>query len=425
MTDSSLTTRRALLQAGSVGIAALTLGKVARAAPARVETPAAKLGYIALTDSAPVIIAKVKGMFDRHGMTEVSVAKQASWGGTRDNLELGSGGGGIDGGHVLSPLPYFMTLGTITKNKQPVPMAILARLNVNGQGISVEAEYANVHADLGAAKMKPIIAKRKAAGTKIIMAMTFPGGTHDLWLRYWLAASGINPDVDVEVITIPPPQMVANMKAKTMEAFCVGEPWNAQLVNQKIGYTAVSTGQIWMDHPEKAFAMRADWVAAHPNAAAALTAAVIEAQIWCDDPKNLAEMVAIVSSRDWFKVPAADIQDRLAGNFDFGDGRVVKNAPYKMKFWANHASYPYRSHDLWFLTENQRWGKLPAGLNTTKAIAAVNREDIWRAGAALAKVPAGAMPKSTSRGIEHFFDGKTFDPAKSAAYLAGLSIRKA
>jgi nitrate/nitrite transport system substrate-binding protein len=426
--SNGTTTRRGILRAGGMAAGAVAIASVSRSARAggsAPETPTAKLGYIALTDAAPVIVAKAKGFFDRHGMTDVTVAKQASWGGTRDNLELGSGGGGIDGAHILTPMPYFMTLGTITKNKLPVPMAILARLSLNGQGISVEQEYLNVHADLGAAKMKPIIAKRKASGRKIVMAMTFPGGTHDLWLRYWLAASGINPDVDVDLITIPPPQMVANMKAQTMEAFCVGEPWNAQLVAQKIGYTAVSTGQLWLDHPEKSFAMRADWVAAHPKAAVALTAAIIEAQQWCDDPKNLVEMVAIVSSRDWFKVPATDIQDRLAGTFDFGDGRVVKSAPYRMKFWANHASYPYRSHDLWFLTENQRWGKLPPALDTTKVIAAVNREDVWRAAAAAAKVSAGAMPKSQSRGVEHFFDGKTFDPAKPAAYLASLTIRKA
>ncbi len=212
--------RRRLLQAAGAIVGASATAGVAHAATAGgPETPAVRLGYIALTDAAPVIIAKAKGFFAKFGMTDVTVLKQASWGGTRDNLELGSGGGGIDGAHILSPMPYFMTLGTITKNKQPVPMAILARLNTNGQGISVEAEYLDVRADLGAAKMKPIIAKRKAAGTRIVMAMTFPGGTHDLWLRYWLAASGINPDADVELITVPPPQMVANMKARTMEAF--------------------------------------------------------------------------------------------------------------------------------------------------------------------------------------------------------------
>ncbi len=129
--------------------------------------------------------------------------------------------------------------------------------------------------------------------------------------------------------------------------------------------------------------MRADWVAAHPNAALALTAAVIEAQRWCDNPANNAKLAEIIGGRDWLKVPVTDIQDRLAGNFTMGDGRVYKNAPFKMKFWASNASFPYKSHDLWFLTEDQRWGKLPATVDKKAVIARVNRSDIWRRAAAL------------------------------------------
>ena len=304
------------------------------------------------------------------------------------------------------------------------PMSILARLNVNGQAISVEKEYLTAKADLDAAKMKGIIAKRKAAGNKITMAMTFPGGTHDMWIRYWLAAGGIDPDKDLELITVPPPQMVANMRANTMEAFCVGEPWNDQLVAQKLGYTAVSTGQMWMNHPEKSFAMRSDWVAKYPNAAAALTAAIIDAQRWCDNPANIARMASAIGGRDYLKVPVTDIMDRLAGNFTMGDGRVFKNAPFKMKFWAANASFPYKSHDLWFLVENQRWGKLPMTTNKAALIAKVNRADIWRKAAAMAKVPAAQVPKSDSRGVEKFFDGKVFDPGNPAAYLASLAIKR-
>ncbi|WP_082594895.1 CmpA/NrtA family ABC transporter substrate-binding protein [Sphingomonas sp. Root710] len=417
--------RRAFLKTGATaaaGLAAAGLGSSpALAAGGKPEVTGAKLGFIALTDAAPLIVAKELGLFAKYGMPDVVVAKQASWAGTRDNLVLGAAAGGIDGAHILSPMPYLLTLGTIGK---ATPMSILARLNVNGQGISVEKEYLGARADINSARMKPLIAQRKAAGRKITMAMTFPGGTHDLWIRYWLAAQGINPDVDVELITIPPAQMVANMKANTMEAFCVGEPWNDQLVAQKLGYTAVSTGQLWMNHPEKAFAMRSDWVAAHPNAAIALTAAVIEAQRWCDVPANNAKLAEIVGGRDWLKVPVTDIQDRLLGNFNMGDGRVFKNAPFKMKFWASNASFPYKSHDLWFLTEDQRWGKLPANLNTKAVIAKVNRADIWRKAAALAKVPAAQIPKSDSRGVERFFDGKVFDPANPAAYLASLKIKK-
>ena len=422
--------RRSFVQLGGAAATTALLGAAnvafpagAFAAGAGPEVKGGKLGFIALTDASPLIIAKELGLFAKYGMPDVEVLKQASWGATRDNIVLGSAGGGIDGAHILTPMPYMLTLGTINQGK-PVPMNILARLNVNGQGISVEKEYLTAKADLDASKMKGIIAKRKAAGNKITMAMTFPGGTHDLWIRYWLAAGGIDPDKDLELITIPPAQMVANMKANTMEAFCVGEPWNDQLIAQGIGYSAVSTGQMWMNHPEKSFAMRADWVAKYPRAAIAITAAVIEAQRWCDVPANIPKMAQIVGGRDWLKVPVTDIQDRLAGNFNMGDGRVIKNAPFKMKFFAQNASFPYKSHDLWFLTEDQRWGKLPMALNKNAVIAKVNRSDIWRKAAAAAKVPGSLIPKGESRGIEKFFDGKLFDPGNPDAYLKSLAIKR-
>jgi nitrate/nitrite transport system substrate-binding protein len=383
------------------------------------EVKGAKLGFIALTDAAPIIVAKELGLFAKHGMPDVVVAKQASWAATRDNLVLGSTGGGIDGAHILTPMPYLMTLGVQGK---ATPISILARLNVNGQAISVSKEYLAAKADLNAGKMKGVIEQRKAAGKKITMAMTFPGGTHDMWIRYWLASSGIDPDKDVDLITVPPPQMVANMKADTMDAFCVGEPWNDQLVAQQLGYTAVSTGQMWMDHPEKAFAMRSDWVAANPNAAVALTAAIIEAQRWADNPGNIARLAMMIGGRDYLKVPVSDIADRLQGNFTMGDGRKFPNAAFKMKFFANNASFPFKSHDLWFLTENQRWGKLPMNLNTTAAIAKVNRSDIWRKAAASLGLKG---PASDSRGVEKFFDGKQFNPANPKAYLASLAIKRA
>jgi nitrate/nitrite transport system substrate-binding protein len=154
--------------------------------------------------------------------------------------------------------------------------------------------------------------------------MTFPGGTHDLWIRYWLAAGGIDPDKDVSTIVVPPPQMVANMKVGTMDAFCVGEPWNEQLVNQNIGFTAATTGEIWFRHPEKILGMRADWVDANPRATQAIMMAVMEAQMWCEKMENKQEMAEIVGRRQWFNVPVADIIGRLKGDINYGDGRAPR-----------------------------------------------------------------------------------------------------
>ena len=268
---------------------------------------------------------------------------------------------------------------------------------------------------------KAKFAQLKGAGNIAKIAMTWRGGTHDLWIRYWLASAGINPDADVSLIVIPPPQMVANMKTGTQDAFCVGEPWNGQLVNQKIGYTACLTSEMWMNHPEKCLGVRADWVAKYPRAAQALTMAVMEAQMWCDKMANRPAMCSIVSGRQYINVPMGDILPRLQGTVDYGDGRTLKGSGHVMKFWADNASFPWKSHDLWFLTEDVRWGVLPASTNRTALVGKVNRADVWREAA---KELGAAAPASDSRGPEKFFDGKVFDPGNSAAYLASQPIKR-
>ncbi len=389
------------------------------------EVTKATLGFIALSDAGPLFVAKDKGLFAKYGMPDVEVAKQASWGTTRDNLVLGSEGNGIDGAHILTPMPYLISSGKVTQNNVPTPMYILARLNLDSQCISVSNEYADLKLGVDTAPFKVALEKKKAAGKSIKAAMTFPGGTHDLWIRYWLAAGGIDPDKDIETIVVPPPQMVANMKVGTMDCFCVGEPWNLQLINQKIGYTAVNTGEIWAKHPEKSLGMRAAWVDKYPKAAQAILMAVMEAQQWADKAENKKELATIMGKRQWMNCPVEDVYDRSAGKFDYGiPGKVVENSPHIMKYWRDFASYPFQSHDLWFLTEDIRWGKYDAGFDTKALIAKVNREDLWKEAAKTMGVAVAEIPTSTSRGKETFFDGKVFDPENPAAYLKSLSIKR-
>ncbi|HTI87501.1 MAG TPA: CmpA/NrtA family ABC transporter substrate-binding protein [Alphaproteobacteria bacterium] len=427
----AITRRRVLKDGARIAGTAALMAAVRSAFPAGVfaqaagpETTKATFGYIALTDSSPLIIAKEKGLFAKYGLPNVEVTKQASWASTRDSIELGSGAGGIDGAHILTPMPYLITSGKVTKNNQPLPMYIMARLNVNGQCISVAKEHLPTGVKLDSSVLKASFRKMAAAGKEVRCAMTFPGGTHDMWIRYWLAAGGIDPDKDVQTIVVPPPQMVANMKVGTMEAFCVGEPWNDQLVHQNIGFTALTTGELWKDHPEKSFAVRANWADKNPKAAKAALMAVQEAQMWCDKAGNKQEMCEIVARRSWFNVPVEDIVSRAQGNIDYGDGRKVENSPHIMKYWANFASYPFRSHEQWFLTENIRWGKLPPDFDVKGIISKVNREDLWKESAKAIGVTDAGIPKSTSRGVETFFDGKTFDPDKPDVYLASLNIKK-
>jgi nitrate/nitrite transport system substrate-binding protein len=401
------------------------LGGVHVAHAAGPEVTKAILGYIALMDASALVIAKEKGIFAKHGMPDVEVAKQASWGATRDNLVLGSENNGIDGAHILTPMPYLISTGKVTQNNVPTPMYLLARLNLDAQAISVSNEYKDLKVTADASALKEAFAKKKAEGKEVKVAMTFPGGTHDLWIRYWLAAAGIDPDKDLATIVVPPPQMVANMKVGNMDAFCVGEPWNEQLVNQGIGFTACTTGEIWAKHPEKALGLRAAWVDKNPNAARALLMAVMEAQRWCDKMENKAELAEIVGRRQWFNVPVPDIIGRLKGDVNYGNGRVATGTKEYMKFWSDHASYPFKSHDTWFVTEDIRWGKFEPTTDIKALVDKVNREDIWRDAAKALSLPASDIPASTSRGKETFFDGKVFDPADPMAYLKSLSIKRA
>ncbi|WP_127471478.1 CmpA/NrtA family ABC transporter substrate-binding protein [Thiomicrorhabdus aquaedulcis] len=421
--------RRTLLKGAGIGLASGLLpglsgmAHAAIAPTGKLETTKAKLGFIALTDAAPLFVAIEKGFFAKHGMTDVEVLKQSSWGTTRDNLVLGSGKGGIDGAHILTPMPYLISSGAVTPNNIPVPMYVLARLNLAGQCISVGNEYADLKVGTNTSEFKTALAAKKTKGVAVNAAMTFPGGTHDLWMRYWLSAGGINPSSEVSTIVVPPAQMVANMKVGSMDTFCVCEPWNQQLINQKIGYTANTTGELWHNHPEKAFSMRADYVDANPNSTQALIMAVMEAQMYCEQAENREEVAKICSSRRWINAPFKDIVDRMQGNFDYGTGRVVENHPDQMRYWKDQASYPFKSHDLWFLTENKRWGYLPMNLDSNALIAQVNREDLWRKAAESLGIDKADIPTGTSRGKETFFDGKVFDPENPQAYLDSLAIK--
>ena len=423
--------RRQVVRAGLAATAAIALhgGAAAslftvlpvQAAPGKPETTSVNLGFIALTDAAPLIIAKEKGFFAKAGMTGVELKKQTSWAVTRDNLELGSARGGIDGAHLLTPMAYLLTTGAISKSKQPVPMALLARLNTQGQGISASKEFLVAKLKAKTPNLMSVVNKKNATGDKFKAAVTFPGGTHDLWMRYWLAANGVDPNKDADLVVIPPPQMVANMQSGTMDVFCVGEPWNERLVNKKLGYTVAQTGEIWKEHPEKSFAVRADWAKAHPNATLRLLMAVQQAQKWADNPANTSELAKILAQDKYVKATVEDLLPRLQGNVDYGDGRNVKNSPYKMKFWGNNASYPYKSHDTWFVTEDMRWGYLPKGTDIKSLVNKVNRSDLWKAAAKANGY--NEIPGSDSRGVEMFFDGVRFDPNNPKAYLNSLKIK--
>ncbi|MBD3883971.1 ABC transporter substrate-binding protein [Phormidium tenue FACHB-886] len=417
-----------------LGISAPTTAAVAASPLASTETPettAVKLGFIPIVEAAPLIVAQAKGFFAKYGMTNVEIAKQANWASARDNVAIGSQGGGIDGGQWQMPMPHLLSEGIITDGNK-VPMYALAQLNTHGNGIAI----ANIHQGKGLGLKINNAADyvrevQRTQGRKFKAAYTFPNVNQDFWIRYWLAAGGVDPDNDVDLIAVPPAETVQGMRNGTMDAFSTGDPWPYRIVSDKIGFMAALTSEIWKFHPEEYLAIRADWVDQNPKATKALLKGIMEAQQWCDKPENRAELVQIVAGRNFFNIPKAVIEPPYAGKYAMGDGKAaiddIKQGPLYWKDDIGNVSYPYKSHDLWFLTETMRWnfhnGAI-ADVDTAKQLVdRVNREDLWREAAQEAGF--SDIPSSTSRGVETFFDGVKFDPENPEAYLNSLKIKRA
>lgn len=394
------------------------------------ETTTVKLGYIPIVEAAPLIIAREKGFFAKYGMKDVDLSKQASWGSMRDNTEIGAAGGGVDGGQYQMPMPHLITEGRITKGNQKIPMYVLAQLITQGNGIALANKHAGKGLGLDLSKSgKGLFDQLKSANTPFSAAYTFAQVNQDFWIRYWLAAGGINPDTDVKLIPVPAAQTVANMKTGTMDAFSTGDPWPSRIVKDKIGFMSMLTAEMWKNHPEEYLAMRADWVDKHPKATKALLKGIMEAQQWLDNFDNRKEAAQILGSRSYFNLSPEFLIEPFQGKYDMGDGRVIDDRSMAAYYWKDEkgsVSYPYKSHDLWFITESVRWGFLPESyLTNAKAlIDKVNREDIWKEAATEAGIAAADIPTSTSRGVEEFFDGVRFDPENPQAYLQSLKIKR-
>lgn len=394
------------------------------------ETTQAVLGYVPIVESAPLIIAKEKGFFAKYGMPDIKVVKQANWAGARDNVVIGSQGGGIDGGQWQMPMPHLITEGIIT-NGNKVPMAVLMQLNTQGNGIAIAGMHQGKQLGLKINDPEYIKNFQATNGRKFKAAHTFPNVNQDFWIRYWFASSGVDPDKDIELLAVPSAETVQGMRNGTMDAFSTGDPWPYRIINDKIGFMSALTAQIWPYHPEEYLAIRADWVEKNPKATKAILKALMEAQQWADKPENREELVNIVARRDYFNTPKAVLTAPYQGAYELGDGKpALNNINVGPLYWkdpnGNSISYPYKSHDLWFLTESLRWGfhkdKLTDLDVAQKLVDKVNREDLWREAAKEAGFTADT-PSSTSRGVETFFDGIKFDPANPQAYLDSLKIK--
>ncbi len=412
MTDVSKTSlqRRTVLQAatvGAVGISPALRSLVYAAGSDAPEKKEVKIGFIPLTDCASVVMASVLGIDQKYGV-KIIPSKEASWAGVRDKLVNGE----LDFAHVLYGLVYGVHLGVGGPKND---MAVLMTLNQNGQAISLSKKLADKGAVNG-----PTLAKLMAAEKReYTFAQTFPTGTHAMWLYYWLAANGIDPMRDAKVITVPPPQMVANMRVGNMDGFCVGEPWNHRAIMDGIGITATTTQAIWKDHPEKVLGTTSEFVQNNPNTARAVTAAILEASRWIDESlANKSKMAETIAGKAYVNTGVDAINQRILGRYQDGLGKTWDD-PDHMKFYAGGAvNFPYLSDGMWFLTQHKRWGLLKEHPDYLAVAKSVNRIDLYKQAAAAAKTPLPASEMRTAKLVDGVvWDGK--DPKK---YADGFKI---
>jgi len=381
------------------------------------ETADIKLGIIALTDCSSIVMAHEKGLFKKYGINS-TVSKGASWAAIRDSL----GNGDIQATHMLIGMPIASTMGLGGAPKKP--MVIPWIINRNGQAITLKKELIGKVADDPNA-LKPLALAAKASGTPMTFAMTFPPGTHAMWMRYWLAAGGIHPGdaagagADVSLITIPPPQMVANMKVGKMDGFCVGEPWNARSIAEEIGFTAITTQAMWKDHPEKVCAFTEEFAAKNPKTVKAILKALHEASVWLDKMENREEQANVVSGATYINCPPETILGRLQGKYIMGDGRKFKDPNY-MIFSDRNCNYPQAKFAKWWLTQLRRWGFTEGGPDYAGVAKQVMRGDIYEE----AMKEIGYVHGGASDTPEKFFDGTTFDPKGDLeAYAASFPVK--
>jgi nitrate/nitrite transport system substrate-binding protein len=448
--------RRGLLAAALAGLALSACGSneesgetvAAAQIEGAVEKPNLKLGFIKLTDIAPLVIAKEKGFFEDEGLN-VTLEPQANWKVLLDGVT----GGQLDGAHMLAG----QVLASGAGIGSPVKLVTPFSLDINGKAVTIsnrvfdaieptlprDADGKITH-PVSAAALKPVVEAGRKSGKPFKMGMVFPVSTHNYVLRYWLAAGGLNPGyylpgdtagttgADVQLSVTPPPQMPATLEAGTIDGFSVGEPWNQASMAKGIGHPIIVDPDIAGLTGYKVFGLTEEFVKKNPNTAKALVRALIRASMWLDEEngKNRAEAVKLLALPRYVGADEKVLLASMTGKFTFGKGDTRPTPEFNL-FFDQDASYPFYSDAIWFLTQMRRWGQIPQAkpdqwyFDTAKA---VYRPDLYMAAAnslvedGLAKEDAFPKTDGFRKYTHKAIDGVTFDARKPAAYAAGFSI---
>jgi nitrate/nitrite transport system substrate-binding protein len=382
-----------------------------------------RIGFIPLTDCAVLAVADAKGFFDHHGVT-VELSREVSWANIRDKLAADS----LDGAQMLAGMPLACAAGI-----DPAATATVTALslNLNGNAITVSADlwHRMTTADpaamathpITAAALKRVIEADRARGRPLVrFAMVYPFATHNYELRYWLAASGIDPDRDVQLSVVPPPRMVDALARSAIDGFCVGEPWNSLAVDRELGCIVVTKYEIWNNSPEKVFAVPRAFAEREPEAHQALLRSLLDAARWADAPEHRLEVAHLLAAERYVGAPAALLASSLAN-------RLMPDFHVFHRYAAN---FPWVSHGLWLLKQMVRWGQIPARSDVRAIARAVYRPDLYREAARAVGTPAPCEDMKTEgthsgpwqldgdggeivMGCDRFLDGRIFNPNAS------------
>ena len=366
-----------------------------------------RIGYLPLSDCGSLVMAAKLGLDEKYGI-KIELSREMSWAGVRDKLASGD----LDAAHVLYGLVYGVQMGI---GGQQSDMAVLMNLNHSGQAVTLSAALARDGARDGTSLARHM----RAASRPFAFAHTFPTGNHAMLLQYWLAAHGIDPLRDARVMTVPPSQMVAALRAGQMDGFCAGEPWGYKAIVDGVGVTAAASGQIWPEHPGKVLGTSAAFAHQHPNTCRALIAAVLDAGRWIDaSDENRLATASVLAAPGYLNTPQEMLASRILGHYQDGLGKTWHEAHGLAFYGGGTVNFPYLSDGMWFMTQHRRWGLLRDEPDYLAVARQVNRIDLYRQAAEMTHTPLPMAPMRSST----LCDGVVWDGSAPEAYAASFAI---
>jgi nitrate/nitrite transport system ATP-binding protein len=367
------------------------------------------IGFIPLTDCAPLVVALEKGFFAEEGLDHVTLQREPSW----KAIAVGVATGRLDAAQMVAGMPLSMTIGA--GNKPSIPVITALVLSRNGNAITLGNQYQEWGVQT-LADLKEVVCR--SSDQIETFGVVHPASMHNLMLRYWLASGGIDPDRDISITVIPPPQMVSHLKAGNIGGFCVGEPWNSYAIHEKLGFVIATDLDIWAGHPEKVLGVAEEWAIQYPDTHIAMVKALIKACEYCDDRRNREEIVNLLSLPQYVGAAPEMIRPGFIDPYNRGLGTTPESLPRFNQFYVDQANCPGRSEGLWILTQLARWGYAPFPRNWVEILERVRRPDLF--GEACREL--GLSDVEPDRHHFALFDGLIFNPDDPVGYLERLSI---